>query len=365
MNPRLSPFELEYSPSPILESVMSFSKLATELVYHIAGYVVAEYIDTAITTPPRPAWVAHYNKDLTKFALSVISERRLGVQQPAELSGSDWMEWSGVTEQDFIDVVLNCAHVSTMKQTPTQPPGPSDPPSSTSTRSSGYAPASPQTVESDTSYTMVDDSTYTITDILGLESDEEYSSDGFEDNESDVDLYSDSSDDVDADMDDLSDDSDYDSEIDADERKEMFKDWSFNEAREELPLNPIGPLLAVDSTVREVTLKVVHHALGLRPCQGKNFLREIETLLRTLRKCYRICLTPPFAYTDEFVPEYKGPDTPLIDAYISLSIASYTQRITRDFFNDLADAIPAAVVDEFMEMMKYTKYLAFGITPAF
>jgi len=94
-----------------------------------------------------------------------------------------------------------------------------------------------------------------------------------------------------------------------------------------------------------------------------SFLQEIETLLKVLRKGYRVALTPPFAYTAEFVPAYKGPETPLIDAYISLSIASYTQRVTRDFCS--SDAVPAHIVQNFMEMMKATKYLAVGITPTF
>ena len=70
-------------------------------------------------------------------------------------------------------------------------------------------------------------------------------------------------------MGDFSNDSDYDSDIDENERKEFFKDWEFNEALEELPLNPIGPLLAVDTSVRNVTFKVVHLALGLQPHQPK------------------------------------------------------------------------------------------------
>jgi len=53
---------------------------------------------------------------------------------------------------------------------------------------------------------------------------------------------------------------------------------------------------------------------------AKSLLQEIETLLKVLRNGCRIALAPPFACTPEFVPAYKGPETPLIDAYISLSI---------------------------------------------
>jgi len=103
---------------------------------------------------------------------------------------------------------------------------------------------------------MVDDSTDIDSDLpLDLENDEQDSSDSSDDTESDIGDYSD--------------DSDYDSDYDEDERKEFFKKWESNEALEELPLNPIGSLLAVDASVRKATLKVVHQALGLQPYQGK------------------------------------------------------------------------------------------------
>jgi hypothetical protein len=253
---------------------MSFSKLASDTVYQIAGHVVAEYIDTAIATPPRPVWAAPYSKDFTKLVLSIISERRSGQGQPTQLSGSDWTEWSGVTLQDFEAVAVAFAHpaakIETTTKTPTQPPGSSNQPSSTSTRSSGYPAASLQTVDSDTSDTMVDDSTDTESDTtLDIETDEQYSSDASDNTESNTGAYSDTSDDTESDVGDFSNDSDYDSDIDEDERKEIFKEWVFNEALEELPPNPIGPLLAVDTSVRNATFKVVHLALGLQPRQRK------------------------------------------------------------------------------------------------
>jgi len=239
---------------------MSFSKLAADTVYQIAGHVVAEYIDTAITTPPRPVWAASYSKELIKVVLAIISERRCGLGQPTQLSGSDWTEWSGVTAQDFFNVAINLAQAAELvatKQTSTQLP--SNQPSSASKYSSGYPTASLQTLDSDTSDTMVDDSTDIDSDLtLDLENDEQGSSD--------------SSDDTESDFGDDSDDSDYDSDYDEDERKEFFKEWEFNEALEQLPPNPIGSLLAVDASVRKATLKVIHQALGLQPHQGKEFI---------------------------------------------------------------------------------------------
>lgn len=253
---------------------MSFSKLADDTVYQIAGHVVAEYIDTAIATPPRPVWAAPYSKDFTKLVLSIISERRSGLGQPTQLSGTDWTEWSGVTLEDFNAVAVAFAHaaakIGATTQTPTQPSGSSNKPSSTSTRSSGYPAASLQTVDSDTSDTMVDDSTDTESDTtLDIETDEQYSSDASDNTEFNTGAYSDASDDTESDVGDFNNDSDYDTDIDEDERKEFFKEWELSESLEELPLNPIGPLLAVDTSVRNATFKVVHLALGLQPRQGK------------------------------------------------------------------------------------------------
>jgi len=94
-----------------------------------------------------------------------------------------------------------------------------------------------------------------------------------------------------------------------------------------------------------------------------SFLQEVETLLKVLRKGYCVALTRPFAYTPDFVPDYEGPETPLIDAYISLSIASYSQRGTHKFCT--SPVLPPHAVRGLMEMMRETKYLAVGITPAF
>ena len=246
---------------------MSFSKLASDIVYQIAGHVVAEYIDTAIATPPRPIWAAPYSKDFTKLVLSIISERRSGLGRPTQLSGSDWTEWSGVTLQEFNAVAVAFAHAAELgatKQTSTQPPGPSN--QSSSKRSSGNPAANLQTVNSGTSDTMVDDSTDPDSDLtLDLESDEQCSSDASDSTDSNAGAYSDASDDTESDMGDFSNDSDYESDIDEDERKEFIKEWECNETLEELPLNPIGPLLAVNTSVRKATFRVVRHALGLQP----------------------------------------------------------------------------------------------------
>jgi len=63
---------------------------------------------------------------------------------------------------------------------------------------------------------------------------------------------------------DHSNESDHESDVDVDE---IFKEWECNEVLEELPLNPIGPLLVIDPSVRKATFKVVHHTLGLQSRQ--------------------------------------------------------------------------------------------------
>ncbi|KJA23543.1 hypothetical protein HYPSUDRAFT_66228 [Hypholoma sublateritium FD-334 SS-4] len=117
--------------------------------------------------------------------------------------------------------------------------------------------------------------------------------------------------------------------------------------------------------IRQVTLKVVYDALGIkRNKKGKSILARVDRVLHDLRKRFRLACTDGLGISDVYIPEFKGVETPLIDAYLTLSFSTFSLReyraITMLSMDDSMKENDKGF-QEIMETLKATKYLAFGI----
>ncbi|KAF9484895.1 hypothetical protein BDN70DRAFT_25432 [Pholiota conissans] len=99
--------------------------------------------------------------------------------------------------------------------------------------------------------------------------------------------------------------------------------WDTMERREKLPTNDIASLLSVCHTVREVTLKLVSDALGYDHAPNESVDYNPWSLLRHIRRHYRVSHTQPFELPKT---EYPARITPLVQCYYLLSGLGHTLR---------------------------------------
>ncbi|KJA23542.1 hypothetical protein HYPSUDRAFT_39722 [Hypholoma sublateritium FD-334 SS-4] len=69
---------------------MSLSRLPSEVLYDIIGYIVADYIDISISSPPRPSYLRPWNLRIINIVRHIFSKRRSakGIPHPVTI-GSD------------------------------------------------------------------------------------------------------------------------------------------------------------------------------------------------------------------------------------------------------------------------------------
>lgn len=95
-----------------------------------------------------------------------------------------------------------------------------------------------------------------------------------------------------------------------------------------------------------------------------SILARVDRVLHDLRKRFRLACTDGLGISDVYIPKFSGVETPLVDAYLTLSFSTYSLReyraITMLSMDDSMKANDQGFKD-IMKTLKATKYLAHGI----
>ena len=253
---------------------MSLSKLPSEVLYDIIGYVVADYIDICISSPPRPSYLRPWSPMIIDIVRNVFSQRRStkGTPHPVTI-GSDKTEWSDFTEHEFAEVLHLLAHGKHPNESSLDEQDCDKKPQVDERRLAGDR----NTEDQDEAVFDADDER----DDEDEESDEnEESEDDDDDDDDDDDGWEDEDEEnsseehsslapIDTDYEIDSEDSDSDTVDETWGHDENgvtaeFRQWEAIEASEKLPESAIQPLLSVNGMIQQVTLKVVYDALGIK-----------------------------------------------------------------------------------------------------
>ncbi|KJA21126.1 hypothetical protein HYPSUDRAFT_762112 [Hypholoma sublateritium FD-334 SS-4] len=318
---------------------MSLVKLPQNILYDIFAGIVSEYIDTTIASPPRPLWLVQFPADVIAHIRGVLVARN-ALTPPAV--GSDRNEWSGISEPDFVAVVLDEVKSGALDYT----------------------------VTFETSAAPLDDDDDDDNDPGFLEFLKRYDKKpGDSDDSTSTDSVSEVFTDYQSEQFDSSDDEEADpgSDPDPERLQRTFVAWMECEAKEPLPGNAVAPLLCINGFLREIALRVLFDATGLKRARKKIFNKRLNALLHDVRMRFRIAHADPFMDARTHgVRAYDGPRAPLLDAYLALAAGTFLLRSFHNFdtldYRE-ADGAPVLELGEVLEKMQLIGRLGGTVHP--
>ncbi|KAJ3517121.1 hypothetical protein NLJ89_g703 [Agrocybe chaxingu] len=310
---------------------MHFSDLPDKVIDNIVASVLVDYMDDAIASPPKPAWLVPYSSiSKTYVRRNLLTRRaRLGLGPLIIPVGSDKTEWSGVTSKQFYKIVLMgvqlfgddldaapllprqllecCLKPRRRNEVMDDEDDESNSGSEDDVKMDFELDGRSETYDEDSGSETPNTQGRDAGDVQNPYIDFDDMSDGSSSEEE---------------TDDEDEDSDEDSDQDL-SYEETLEEWERYEKLDRLPKDQILPLLAAHKRIRQATLKVLKETLGIETgALGNQRLYEAAvTVLRNIRRIYRRAHTPGLAAGSLLMSH--DPVTPFIDAYLGLSMANY------------------------------------------